>query len=432
MDWITLIINWFDKNESVLSGVAAFIAIIALLLSPLGGNFKSLFFKSKKKTKQGVASASNARQAGKPTIYIEPFTGSSNDESSFAHQINEEVRRAMANLTGSVLVTDVALADYIARANVVLNESRCRVTLRLQDQHNNEDFWSARFEATIDDRLETIDQLNSQLSSALRIELRKRFALRNDGDFETNLSKLTVVICSVDEAVWDSGTVIVDELLAEQPEHAMLQGMFGFFLQRELLIGCRLLDQEQLTKVENIIQKSLDLNRNSDFGYWVMGYFLLYGRLDHAGANRNFQRSIEINPFYGLGQLYLGQLEVFGGETTKGIELCKKKLTIGESDVSTCQTMQAIAAGELKLGNFDTATEWAERALHRFGNVTPTLIVLAAAAGLAGNDEVAQRTIESLKEKHSEISIDTMRRWPYKDDVDWQLFTSGLRKAGLG
>ena len=431
MEWISLIANWFGENEAVLSGLVAFVALVGLLLSPFGNTLKSLLFGTRGKPKQATIPDSPAREAGKPALFIEPFTSSSNEESSFAHQINDEVRRAVANFTGSVLVTDVALADYIARANVVLNESRCRVTIRLQDQDSNEDFWSARFEINMGDRLEAIDQLSSQLSGALRIELRKRFALRNDTDFETKLSKLTVVICSVDEKVWDGGTVIVDELLTEQPEHAMLQGMCGCFLQRELLIGYGPPGQEQLTKIENTIQKSLDLNRHSDFGHWVMGFFLLYGRLDHAGAKRNFRRSMEINPFYELSQMYLGQLEVYGGDTSKGIELCKNKLSIAESDVSTCQTMQAIAAGELKLGNYDKATEWAERAFHQFGNVTPTQIALASAAGLAGNEQAANQAVRSLKEKHPEITIDGMRRWPYKDDVDWELFVSGLRKAGL-
>ena len=96
----------------------------------------------------------------------------------------------------------------------------------------------------------------------------------------------------------------------------------------------------------------------------------------------------------------------------------------------TCQNIQVVAASELKLGRYDKAMEWAERAFYQFGNVTPTLIVLAAAAGLAGKDQVATQAVTSLKEKHPEITIDTMRRWPFKDD-DWELFVSGLRKAGL-
>jgi len=92
---------------------------------------------------------------------------------------------------------------------------------------------------------------------------------------------------------------------------------------------------------------------------------------------------------------------------------------------------EVIAAGEIRLGDYAAAIEMAEDAIHKFGDATPTLIVLAAAAGLAGNDQVGSHTVNSLKEKHPEIAIDTMRRWPYKDDADWELFVSGLKKAGL-
>ncbi|RLA47793.1 MAG: hypothetical protein DRR06_01350, partial [Gammaproteobacteria bacterium] len=92
---------------------------------------------------------------------------------------------------------------------------------------------------------------------------------------------------------------------------------------------------------------------------------------------------------------------------------------------------EVVAAGEIRLGDYAAAIEMAEDAIHKFGNATPTLIVQAAAAGLAGKDQIASQAVNSLKEKHPDITIDAMRRWPYKEDADWELFVSGLKKAGL-
>ena len=51
MAWITLIADWFRDNESVLSGIAALVAIVGILLSPLGGNIKALFSGARSNTK---------------------------------------------------------------------------------------------------------------------------------------------------------------------------------------------------------------------------------------------------------------------------------------------------------------------------------------------------------------------------------------------
>ncbi|RLA43336.1 MAG: hypothetical protein DRR06_12375 [Gammaproteobacteria bacterium] len=101
MDWITLTANWFRENESVLSGIAALVAIVGILLSPLGGNIKALFSGAKPnteaqqspETKPGPSLDGPGRPAGKPTIYIEAFTGSSEAASTLALELYEEVRR---------------------------------------------------------------------------------------------------------------------------------------------------------------------------------------------------------------------------------------------------------------------------------------------------------------------------------------------------
>lgn len=107
------------------------------------------------------AKGTPAGQGGKPTIFIEPFTGSSAAATIFARELYEDVQRAVANLTGSILVTDLARADYIARVNVLLAGSHCRATGRLQHRLSTEDFASERFDVDIDDRLEGIDQLGA-------------------------------------------------------------------------------------------------------------------------------------------------------------------------------------------------------------------------------------------------------------------------------
>ncbi|RLA47794.1 MAG: hypothetical protein DRR06_01355 [Gammaproteobacteria bacterium] len=432
MDWITLITHWFGENESVLSGIAAFVVITGLLLTSFGRYFKIFLAKTVYPAETSSPEPKNPRPESKPAVYIEPFTGNSDEARGLALELNDDVRRAVTNFTGSILVTDIALADYIAYVNVSLTGSHCRVTQRLQDHRNNEDFWSGRFEANIENRFKAIDQLSAKLSSSIRYEVSTRFTNREDDSFEVELGRMGFAMISLDPAVWAEALVSAEKWLDEQSENSMFQAIYGGLLMHEIANGYRPLGNEENEKAERALRKAVALNNRSDFAHTMLGRYLLYGRLDFAGARTSYSRSLDINPLYNLGLKGLAIMDIFSGDTAKGLELCKDANANTQSFQRDEQSMRVVAAGELKLGNYNEALNWAEQAIrHADTTTTPSLIMLAAAAGLAGNDQVASQTVDSLKERHPEITIDTMRRWPYKDDTDWELFISGLRKAGL-
>lgn len=436
MDWITLTANWFRENESVLSGIAALVAIAGIILSPLGGNIKALFSRAKSSTgakqspeaKSWSAPNDSGRPAGKPTIYIEPFTGSSEAAGTLALELYEEVRRAVANFTGSTLVSDIKRASYSAHVNILLTGTHCRVTVLIQDVHNNEDFLSERYEADIDDRLEAIDQLSAQLSMVIRYGVTAHLQTLTPGDTQALLARMGIALAGSDENFYNEALTLAEDALDEHANDSMFQAIYSRLLYAAIRFDYHPLNNEKINKAELAARKAVALNDRSDFAHVCLGY-LLYAKGDFTAAKRSFLRSLEITPRYHLGQTGLGEIEIFSGDARKGIGLCTQDLK--SPILKNGRNHEAIAAGEIRLGNYDAALEMAEDAIHKYGEVTQTLIVLAAAAGLAGKDQVASHAVASLKEKHPDITIDAMRRWPYKDDADWELFVSGLRKAGL-
>ena len=423
----------------MLSGIAALVVIVGLVLSIFGRYLKILLAKSiysaeTSTSEPGTNSpeASKIRQESKPTIYIEPFTGNSDEARSFAPELNEDVRRTVTNFTGSILVTDIALADYVANVNVSLIDSRCRATLRLQDRDNNEDFWSGRFEADIENKMAAIDQLSAKLSNSIRFEVSIRFTNREDNSFEVELGRMGFAMISLDPSVWAEALVSAELWLDEKSENSMFQAIYGGLLMHEIANGYRPMGEDESKKAERALRKAVALNNRSDFAHTMLGRYLFYDQLDFDGARASYTRSLDINPLYALGLKGLAIIDIFSGDLAKGLELCKDANANTQSFQRDEQSMRVVAAGELKLGNYDEALNWAEQAIrHADTTTTPTLIMLAAAAGLAGNDQLASQTVSSLKERHPDITIDTMRRWPYKDDTDWELFVSGLKKAGL-
>ncbi len=438
MEWIQIVANWFGENESVLSGLAAFVALTGFLLSPLGGNLKGLFARVRKPTEPVIAPSAakddapdvKVRNAGKPTIFIEPFTSSSDAAHGFSLELNDEVRRAVTNFTGSILVTDIARADYVANVTILLSGSRCRATLRLQDRHSNEDFWSGRFEADIDDRLQAIDQLSAKISTHIRYETARHVVGRGDDSFEVKLTRMGLAMISADPKVWDEAIATANSLLVEHTDNSMFQCLYGGLLLRELALGYRQPSPEDMEKAQQALRRAVKLNDRSDFAHAMLGRYLLYCQRDYSGARRSYARSLQVNPLYHFAQSGLGFVEIFAGDARQGIDLFNKA-NATEHYKKSGQLVQAVAAGEIKLGNYARAVEWIEQEQNLEDDYTGTQIVLAAAAGLAGNVAVAQQAVGSLKAKHPEIAVAAIRRWPYSEDAHWDLFVSGLKKAGL-
>lgn len=399
MDWITLTANWFRENESVLSGIAALVAIVGILLSPLGGNFKTLFFTSKSRTdannKQTPEATPEAilgirpsldgpgRPTGKPTIYIEPFTGSSEAASTLALELYEEVRRAVANFTGSTLVSDIGRASYSAHVNILLTGTHCRATVLMRDVHNNEDFLSERYEADIDDRLEAIDQLGAQLSMAIRYGIAMHLTALGGDDTQALLTRMAMGIARSDEDLYKEALTLAEDALDEHANDSMFQAIYSRLLYATIRFDYHPLSDSQIKNAELAARKAVALNDRSDFAQVCLGSYLLYAKLDFAGAKRSFLRSLEITPRYHFAQAALGEIEIFSGDAAKGIDLCKQDLK--SQILKNGRNHEAIASGEIRLGNYAAAMEMAEDAIHKYGEVTQTLIVLAAAAGLAGN-----------------------------------------------
>lgn len=441
MEWITVISEWFSANESVLSGVAAFIAIMGILLSPLLGNLKTAI--SRKPASPDNSSASgfdtkshadsqkqgNSRQSAKPAIYIEPFTGSSDEASKFARELEEDVRRATTNFTGSILVADPELADCVARVNVLLTGSRCRTTLHLRDHHNKEDFLSDRFDSDIEDRLEAIDRLSSQISTTFRYGVSRRLLDLESDDIQVVLTRMGMAHISSDQQKMEEALTCAERLLDQEAENSMFQALYCGLLWSMQRFDYRPIPDEQLKNAELSARKAVALNPRSDFAHHTLGRHLLHVNRDYKGARRCFLRSIELTPRYHAGEAGLGEVEIFSGDVQKGIALCKQEFS--SPVLGNGRYHDAVAAGEITLGNYHSAIEIAEDAIHKYGDVTQTLVALAAAAGLAESAMIAQDTVNLLKKRHPEISLDTLHRWPFKDDADWNLFVSGLKKAGL-
>jgi hypothetical protein len=83
-------------------------------------------------------------------------------------------------------------------------------------------------------------------------------------------------------------------------------------------------------------------------------------------------------------------------------------------------------------GRFDSAANWAERALDNLPSLVVAVAVAAASYALADREAEAQRAMRRLRELMPSLRVSGLRDWlPIQRPEDLAQFGDGLRRAGL-
>ena len=152
---------------------------------------------------------------------------------------------------------------------------------------------------------------------------------------------------------------------------------------------------------------------------------------DLQAAKRESERALELNPYYPVSLFSLGQALNFDGDAETGIALCRKALAANPRLPMNHAFMYAIGLGHFVLGNYPGAVEWTQRSDQQAGDVPGTLLCLATAASLAGEQDLAAGTVGRLLKIHPDMTLRRLRRQPFRNAEDWQRFLDGLRQAGM-
>ncbi len=95
-------------------------------------------------------------------------------------------------------------------------------------------------------------------------------------------------------------------------------------------------------------------------------------------------------------------------------------------------TMSGIAFGHFFVGHYDEACSWAKQAEQELPNFLPGLRVLAASSALGGRPTEAQNAALRIRELAPSLRLSDLRNVaPFHRIEDFNMYTDGLRKAGL-
>jgi adenylate cyclase len=206
-----------------------------------------------------------------------------------------------------------------------------------------------------------------------------------------------------------------------------------------MLASCALLENEydhsavseqDSARAFDLIDQSVRLNEESDYAHFVRGRLLLQVRREHDLAIAEAERALELNPNYPYAYALLGYAMICRGEPERGMTLIEKALRADPRRAKVAY-FEYLAIGNFLLGDYAAALKLAENAAQRIGYLPYLRILLAIFHASLGQPDRARAEVEALLEVAPDATIGTIKRPPFKNEIDSGRFLDSLRKAGL-
>ncbi len=180
----------------------------------------------------------------------------------------------------------------------------------------------------------------------------------------------------------------------------------------------------------DFINRSIQINEESDYAHFVRGKLLLWVRREHELAIAEAERALELNPNYTYAYALLGYATTCWGYPERGMPLIEKALR-ADPRHDEISFFAYLAIGNFLLGKYALAQTWTEKAAQRVGYLPYLRILLAVFHASLEQPEKAHAHVLAVLESAPDATLASIKRPPFKNQTDVDRYSYGLRMAGF-
>jgi tetratricopeptide (TPR) repeat protein len=158
--------------------------------------------------------------------------------------------------------------------------------------------------------------------------------------------------------------------------------------------------------------------------------YLFARRFDDSLAE--FECALRLNPNFALAQGYYGLSLSYSGRWQDGDTAAGRALRLSPRDPYSAVYMGIAAYARFLGSRYEEAMRLAREALRQRADFVGAHRVLTAAAGMAGQIDVASAALRELRRAQPNVSLAWIAsHMPIKNDADLGRYLEGFRRAGL-
>jgi TolB-like protein len=392
----------------------------------------------------------------KPAIAVLPFTNMTGDpqQEYFSDGISEDIITALSRLRWffviarnssfvykgkAVHIKQVAEelgVGYVVEGSVRRSGDRVRITAQLNDVATGSHLWAERYDRDLADVFAVQDEITDAIVTAIEPQLyaAENFRARRKPPDSMDAWDLVMRALSHYWRVTRQDNVVAQALLEKATAIDPYYGQAHGVLAASHTFGAHMGwdDMARVTPIaERAAAKAIEADGEDPWAHYALGCVYLFARRfeDSLAA---FETALQLNPNFSLAQGYYGLTLAYAGRWKDADLAARRALRLSPRDPFSAIYCGVNSYAQFVGRNYAEAMRLAREGIRQRSDFVGAHRVLTAAAGMAGEREIAAAALKELCRAQPNISLAWIaREMPIMLDSDREHYLEGFRRAGL-
>jgi TolB-like protein/Tfp pilus assembly protein PilF len=392
----------------------------------------------------------------RPAIAVLPFTNMSGEpeQEYFSDGISEDIITALSKLRwffviarnssfiykGKAVHMKQVAEDlgvrYVVEGSVRKGGDRVRITAQLNDVATGSHLWAERYDRELADVFAVQDNITEAIVAAIEPQLyaAENFHAQRKPPDSMDAWDLVMRALSHYWRVTRQDNVVAQALLEKaisiDPNYGQALGVLAASHTFSAHMGW-----EDMAASAPIAERAAHTAIRSDsedpWAHYALGCVYLFARR-FADSLAEFELALRLNPNFSLAQGYYGLALSYCGRWQEADEAASRAIRLSPRDPFSAVYYGIAAYAQFIGRNYEEAMRLAREAIRQRSDFVGAHRVLTAAAGIAGQANVATAALRELRRVQPNISLAWIAsQMPIMRDADREHYLAAFRDAGL-
>jgi TolB-like protein/Tfp pilus assembly protein PilF len=392
----------------------------------------------------------------RPAIAVLPFTNMTGDpeQEYFSDGISEDIITALSKLrwffviarNSSFIYKGKAVhmkqvaeelgVGYVVEGSVRKGGDRVRITAQLNNVATGSHLWAERYERGLADVFAVQDEITEAIVAAIEPQLYAAENFRAKRKAPDSLDAWDLVMRALSHywRVTRQDNVVAQALLekatAIDPSYGQAHGVLATSHTFSAHMGWE--DVATATPVaERAALAAILADSEDPWAHHALGcVYLFTRRFDDSLAE--LELALRLNPNFSLAQGYYGLALSYCGRWEEANAAARRALRLSPRDPFSAVYYGIAAYAQFSGRNYDEAIRLSREGIRQRSDFVGAHRVLTAAAGIAGQTDIARVALQELRRAQPNISLAWIAsQMPIKLKADREHYLEGFRRAGL-
>jgi TolB-like protein/cytochrome c-type biogenesis protein CcmH/NrfG len=392
----------------------------------------------------------------RPAIAVLPFANLTNDpgQEYFSDGISEDIITALSKLrwfpvisrNSSFIYKGKAVhlkqiaeelgVGYVVDGSVRRGGDRVRITVQLSNATIGSHIWAERYDRELADVFAVQDEITEAIVAAIEPQLYAAENHRAKRKPPDSMDAWDLVMRALSHywRVTRQDNVVAQALLEKatsiDPAYGQALGLLATTHTFSAHMGW--MDMVAVTPIAQRAALAATLvDREDPWAHYALGCVHLFARrFDDSLAE--FETALRLNPNFSLAHGYYGLTLAYCGQWHDGERAVQRALRLSPHDPLSAIYYGIASYTQFVGKKYDDAIRLAREGIRQKSDFVGAHRVLTAAAGMAGQVEVAKAALRELRRAQPNISLDWIAtQMPIRQDADREHYLAGFRHAGL-